>query len=760
MYTFVTSFSEEGYNTYAKEMLQSVVDKWNPKHFKLYAYYHDFDIKKIDHPTSSSIVYIHLNDVKEMLDYREKMKKHDGTEGGTMPYNWRLDAVKWCHKVYALTDRAFKMMEENTNPEEPQWLVWLDADTVTTKRLDKSSVDKWLPNKASLVHLGRKDVDYSETSFMGFNLQYHDACSILADLRGCYTIGETISYREWHDGFIFERLLNIYKAHGMIVNNLSENCKGLTAFMQSPLSEYFIHYKGNLKNKKNTLAHDVKLPRYRQLADIIRHYKPKTLTEVGTWNGGRAIEMALAAFEYTDRFTYFGFDLFEEATAVTDDIEMNSKKHHTIELIENRLKEFKSRMKEKGKEFIFKLYKGDSKITLKKNKLARNVDFAFIDGGHSYETVKADYLNLKKVPLLVFDDFFSKDEFGNQPIEKNMGVNKLIKEIEAYGKIVLPSNDRVLGGGRTHIAFVANKEGIEPLPDHITRMPIVVTPKDSRPKDEIFVNIKENKKLIKDFNWLKHGRIHNETALIVSGGSSTDFNLLKKKAREPNTKIFCVKHSYPKLLEHGISPFICSILDPRPIDGISTHGVVRKSLFKKINKNTIFLVASMTDPSVTKYLIKKGANIKGWSAYSEALRDKTVKDKLKIAKDTGIEEGETLVSGGTCAAMRTISIAHILGFRNFELFGFDCSVPEVTEEMKKEKTSGKPKYFKVETNDVYFWTTGELLAMAQDCEKLFDDKNMDMSIKVHGTNTLVSEVWKNSLKAKEKYYYEMIDNAA
>jgi hypothetical protein len=50
--------------------------------------------------------------------------------------------------------------------------------------------------------------------------------------------------------------------------------------------------------------------------------------------------------------------------------------------------------------------------------------------------------------------------------------------------------------------------------------------------------------------------------------------------------------------------------------------------------------------------------------------------------------------------------------------------------------------------------------MAQDCEKLFDDKNMDMSLHVHGSNTLVSEVWKNSLKAKEKYYYEMIENAA
>ena len=758
MYTFVTSFSEEGYNTYAKEMLESIAKKWNPKQFKLIAYYHDFDIEKVDHPVSSSIIYIHLNSVKEMTDYREKMKKHDGTEGGTIQYNWRLDAIKWCHKVYALTDCAFNMMEESLS-KKSQWLVWLDADTIAKKRLDISAVAKWLPNKASVVHLGRKDVDYSETSFMGFNLQYHDACSILADLRGCYTIGETVAYREWHDGFIFERLLNIYKAHGMVVNNLSENAKGLSAFMQSPLSEYFVHFKGNLK-KNTTLAHDVKLPRYRQLADIIRHYKPNSITEVGTWNGGRAIEMALAVFETKDNFSYYGFDLFEEATAVTDDLEMNSKQHHTIQLVGNRLKEFKEKMKEKGKEFIFKLHKGDSKITLKNSKDAQKVDLAFIDGGHSYETVKQDYLNLKKVPLLVFDDFFSKDENGNEPEKRNMGVNKLIKEMKAYGKVVLPSNDRVLGGGRTHLAFVANAKDLEPLPDSLTRMPIVVTPKDSRPADEIFKNIKTNKKLIKDFSWLKHGRINNQTALIVSGGSSTDFDLLKHKARDTNAKIFCVKHSYPKLLEQGINPFICSILDPRPITGRSTHGVIRKDLFKTINKDTIFLIASMTDPSVTKYLMKKGANIKGWSAYSEALRDTSITDKLQIAKGTGIDEGETLVSGGTCAAMRTISIAHILGFRNFELFGFDCSVPEVTKKMEKELVLDKPKYFKVETNGEFFWTTGELLAMAQDCEKLFASKDMDIALTIHGKNTLVSECWKDSHKANEKYYHELINDAA
>ena len=108
MYTFVTSFSEEGYNTYAKEMLQSVAEKWNPKNFKLIAYYHDFDIHASNPLLLDSITYNDLCSLDEMKSYREKMKKHDGTEGGKMPYNWRLDAIKWCHKVYAFSDRDWE----------------------------------------------------------------------------------------------------------------------------------------------------------------------------------------------------------------------------------------------------------------------------------------------------------------------------------------------------------------------------------------------------------------------------------------------------------------------------------------------------------------------------------------------------------------------------------------------------------------------------------------------------------------------------
>lgn len=770
MYTFVTSFSKEGFDSYAKHMLESVKDKWNPKHFHLVAYYHDFNIEDVQHPVCDSISYRNLNDVEEMLEYRERMKIHDGTEGGKMPYNWRLDAIKWCHKVYAMTDLAFEMMDVDEKyitagiePPENNWMIWIDADTVATKRLDVEQVSRWLPDAVDLVHLGRKDADYSETSFMGFNLGCHNTCSLLADLRGAYTIGEVVAYREWHDGFIFERLLNIYKAHGMEVHNLSPSVKGLAAFSQSPLSEYFDHYKGNLKKKLSDtqVAPDVNGPkRYSQLLKMIGFYKPNTIVETGTWNGGRAIQMAMAAFQYTDSIHYVGFDLFEEATPEVDHIELNSKPHNSLAAVNKRLEEFSGKMFEKGKEFTFELFKGDTKKTLKDCESIKDADFAYIDGGHSYDTVKSDYENLKHIPVLVFDDYFSKD--GNNKMPENDGVNQLVKEIEAYAKVVLPSSDMVKDGGITHLCFVARKEGLPKLPDELTRVPIVVTPKDSRPKEEIINNVIENKKLIKDFDWIKTSKINNETAIIVSGGI-IDYDKLKERIAIGNNKVFCVKHSYPRLLENGIKPFSCVILDPRPIDGVSTHGVVRKELFKKVDKNTIMLVASMTDPSVTKYLLEKGANIKGWQAYSDALRDMSVTDKIVVDKTTGIEEGSTLITGGTCAAMRTIAIAHTLGFRNFELFGFDCSVPSMTDEMKKETTDtekNKPKYMQVEINGDKFWTTGELLAMAQDCEKLFDNEQMDMGITFYGEGTLAAAVWKGSKRGQEKHYSELLNDIA
>ena len=158
---------------------------------------------------------------------------------------------------------------------------------------------------------------------------------------------------------------------------------------------------------------------------------------------------------------------------------------------------------------------------------------------------------------------------------------------------------------------------------------------------------------------------------------------------------------------------------------------------------------------------EKGANIYGWHAFTESLRDEEERKKgitnnqVTLRDDIGIPKGSTLITGGTCAAMRAIGIMHTMGFRYFDLFGYDSCMEEPTAEQKKETTGAedeepRPKYFEVGVKDKKFWTTGELLAMAQDCERTFADTSMGINFVFHGKDTLVSALWELSQNIKKK----------
>ena len=760
MVRFVTSFSGKHFDVYAKKMLESVVEHWADD-LKLIVYYDTVtEEQKKEFPQSPIIEYRDLDQVEDRTKFLEKMKGYDGTSNGQMPYNFRMDALRFCHKVYALTDYFLEVSE---NEVRGGWLIWMDADVLTTSPLSEEILFEAFPKDAELIHLGRTDIDFSETGFIGFNLDTMHSHYFLADIRGCYDIGEVLAYREWTDAFIMTRFIKIYAAHGMKVHNLSEGATGLAVFPQSNLAKFMVHYKGNLKNNidKNEVTPDVNLPRYAQLAELIRTYKPKRIVEVGTWNGGRAIEMALAAFENKDKVHYTGFDLFQDATAETDEKEQNTKPHNHFNAVVKRLEEFSEKMEEKNKTFTFSLLKGDSKETMPKaKKELKKTDFAFIDGGHSEETILSDYENLMHVPVVVLDDYYAKDVDGKIPDDEFLGTNRLLETMKENSRVyVLPSQDRVKDGGTVHLMVRLKTDDLPDLPKSLSRTPIIVQPRDCVPKEEILDNINENIDLIKDWDFVQNCDINDEHIIIASAGPSLDFEELKAVQEKNNAKIVCVKHSYPLLLEAGIQPWACVILDPRPISGTSTHGIVRTELFKEIDQTTKFFIASMTDPSVTKFIMDKTKNVYGWHAFSQAVADIVsgkveIDYKLKIDKDNA-----TFVSGGTCAAMRAIGMMHIFGFRNFHLFGFDCSVDGLTEEQKKEKLEDgvRPMYMPVEINDCHFWTTGELLAMAQDCEKLFDNPQVEMAVHFYGENTLVSEVYKLSKRSKPKSYMDLIE---
>ena len=60
------------------------------------------------------------------------------------------------------------------------------------------------------------------------------------------------------------------------------------------------------------------MSRYAQLLELIDKHKPRTLIEIGVWNGANAIRMINQALKYHDSVEYTGYDLFEDATSETD----------------------------------------------------------------------------------------------------------------------------------------------------------------------------------------------------------------------------------------------------------------------------------------------------------------------------------------------------------------------------------------------------------------------------------------------------------
>jgi predicted O-methyltransferase YrrM len=492
----VTSFNENLLKNTSHYLLSSVKENLEPS-IKFTAYYHDCKLDAYSIP--DTISYKNLEDVKDYKSFLERYAGHDGTEEGKIPYNAKLDAIKWSHKVFALTEYAFTLAED----KKAGWLIWLDADTYLNKRLTKDDILFLLPEGADIVY------NPDDFFFMAFNLNKQSAIDVLADLRGSYILGEVTKYREWHDAYILQRLLTIYEAHGMRVHRTTQ------------MNNYFYHFKGTPDFSKLAIrdakgerifalsdeaSPDIKPNRYRQIVDLINTYKPKSVIETGTWNGGRAIEMALTAFEYSDTFVYKGYDLFEE-----------------------RLEEFAEHVKvNKNKTFTFELQKGNTRSTLKSQ--GKYYDMALVGGGNSIETVAHDFHCVKDTPVIILDHYFREDDNKLLPNEAYQGVNKIYESFKGNKKVrkhVLPSGDKVKDGGFTHLMVIIHDKKLPPIPEQLQRVPIIVNPRDCVPKDYIRNNIKDNLKLINKNKFVGKYRNHGDHAIIVSGGHSTNYDELK-----------------------------------------------------------------------------------------------------------------------------------------------------------------------------------------------------------------------------------------
>tara|TARA_B110000305_G_C19439225_1_gene640820 strand:- start:165 stop:710 length:546 start_codon:yes stop_codon:yes gene_type:complete len=154
---------------------------------------------------------------------------------------------------------------------------------------------------------------------------------------------------------------------------------------------------------------------FRKFQQVMDEVQPRTIAEIGTHDGRTAIQMANYALHISSNdVEYTGYDAFGAITPSESlNAEINGKglgsKNEAIRWLN------KAKKRSAGR-FNYTLIEGFTSDTLLAPKA---YDFIYIDGGHSYETVKHDYTMVKNSRAIIFDDWYIPE------------VGQLLKELES-----------------------------------------------------------------------------------------------------------------------------------------------------------------------------------------------------------------------------------------------------------------------------------------------------------------------------------------
>lgn len=283
-----------------------------------------------------------------------------------------------------------------------------------------------------------------------------------------------------------------------------------------------------------------------------------------------------------------------------------------------------------------------------------------------------------------------------------------------------------------------NKELWRNHPDGLPvkgQQPLDVKIRNCLPHEEIRQNVSDNLALIPQ--WVPECETTNETVIMVSGGPTLDVERVRHYANR-GYRIVCVKHSLERLLNAGIVPWACVLLDPR---------MHVENFVAKPDPRVNYFVASMCNPKVLQRLLESGCNIWGYHAAVGA------EEQQYVAK------GTPYVAFGSASAVRGLFVLKALGFSKFILLGYDLCVmtkPDLNEKLpdgnKKylEVVLEQPTWGGVKTTRS-FWTEGQFLAQVQELEKIVNDKMVEITAEGQGIVP-----WMLEHKRKSKQWYKQV----
>jgi predicted O-methyltransferase YrrM len=136
---------------------------------------------------------------------------------------------------------------------------------------------------------------------------------------------------------------------------------------------------------------------YTQLFTAVEACKPRRILEIGTWNGEHGAGMIRIAQRFHSDVEYYGFDLW--APADVSEISKPAMNRDAVAACLNKT----------GAKIA--LYQGNTRETLPRHAGSLPpMDFIFIDGGHSLETIANDWHHCSKLmhrhTVVVLDDYY------------------------------------------------------------------------------------------------------------------------------------------------------------------------------------------------------------------------------------------------------------------------------------------------------------------------------------------------------------------
>ena len=229
--TILTTFSDKGYEVYAKHCISSL-QRFLADDIEMIVY---TDTPR-DFNKPNWINKILEKEVPELTEFKKRNSYRTVPEG-TKGFIW--DGVRFSHKSYAWCHAGL-----NTDSDI---LIWLDADTEAIENIDINYLSKFMPFGYVSSYLGRPG-RYTETGWLAWNMNHPDSKRFFQRFKQYYDQDLIYNLKGFTDCHVYDAVRQEFEAERIPSYDITKDMPK-DVFNQA-FKGYMTHYKGPDKTNR------------------------------------------------------------------------------------------------------------------------------------------------------------------------------------------------------------------------------------------------------------------------------------------------------------------------------------------------------------------------------------------------------------------------------------------------------------------------------------------------------------------------------